>query len=50
MIEMLLSKPTSEPWLTLDYDEWMCVKQGRGISAFLTNLVLDSSAQGNSVC
>ena len=23
-----VSKPTSEPWLTLDYDEWMCVKEG----------------------
>jgi len=24
-----VSKPTSEPWLTLDYDEWMCVLKGR---------------------
>lgn len=24
-----ISTPTSEPWLTLDYDEWMCVLKGR---------------------
>jgi len=23
-----ITKPTSEPWLTLDYDEWMCVTKG----------------------
>ena len=23
-----VSKPTAEPWLTLDYDEWICVKEG----------------------
>ena len=23
-----VSKPTAEPWLTLDYDEWICVKKG----------------------
>jgi len=23
-----ISKPTSEPWLTLEYDEWMCVTKG----------------------
>jgi uncharacterized protein (DUF952 family) len=25
---VLISKPTSEPWLTLDYDEWICVTKG----------------------
>uniref|UniRef100_A0A7S2JBZ5 Uncharacterized protein n=1 Tax=Haptolina brevifila TaxID=156173 RepID=A0A7S2JBZ5_9EUKA len=24
-----VSEPSSEPWLTLDYDEWMCVLKGR---------------------
>ena len=24
-----VAKPTSEPWLTLQYDEWMCVLKGR---------------------
>ena len=24
-----VSEPSSEPWLTLDYDEWMCVLSGR---------------------
>jgi uncharacterized protein (DUF952 family) len=24
-----VSEPTSEPWLTLDYDEWLCVIKGR---------------------
>lgn len=27
--KVTVSKPTSEPWLTLDYDEWMCVLEGR---------------------
>ena len=27
--KVTISKPTSEPWLTLDYDEWMCVLKGR---------------------
>lgn len=26
-----VAAPTSEPWLTLDYDEWMCVLKGRMI-------------------
>lgn len=24
-----IAAPTAEPWLTLDYDEWMCVTKGR---------------------
>ena len=24
-----VAEPSSEPWLTLDYDEWMCVIKGR---------------------
>lgn len=24
-----VSEPTAEPWLTLDYDEWLCVRKGR---------------------
>lgn len=24
-----VSEPTSEPWLTLDYDEWLCVLKGK---------------------
>ena len=24
-----VTNPSSEPWLTLDYDEWMCVLKGR---------------------
>lgn len=26
---VVVSKPTSEPWLTLHYDEWICVLKGR---------------------
>uniref|UniRef100_A0A7S2RPF2 Cupin n=1 Tax=Eucampia antarctica TaxID=49252 RepID=A0A7S2RPF2_9STRA len=26
-----VSEPTSEPWLTLDYDEWLCVLKGKMI-------------------
>jgi len=25
---VIVSEPTSEPWLTLDYDEWICVLKG----------------------
>ncbi|KAG7359814.1 mannose-6-phosphate isomerase [Nitzschia inconspicua] len=25
---VVVSKPASEPWLTLDYDEWLCVVRG----------------------
>jgi mannose-6-phosphate isomerase-like protein (cupin superfamily) len=24
-----VSEPTAEPWLTLDYDEWLCVRKGK---------------------
>mmetsp|Transcript_17144 Transcript_17144/g.24442 ORF Transcript_17144/g.24442 Transcript_17144/m.24442 type:complete len:274 (+) Transcript_17144:420-1241(+) len=24
-----VSKPTSEPWLTIDYDEWICILKGK---------------------
>ena len=27
--QVTVSKPTSEPWLTLDYDEWICVTSGK---------------------
>ncbi|KAG7353642.1 DUF952 domain containing protein [Nitzschia inconspicua] len=26
---VVVSKPASEPWLTLDYDEWICVVRGK---------------------
>jgi uncharacterized protein (DUF952 family) len=26
--QVFISKPTSEPWLTLNYDEWICVTKG----------------------
>lgn len=29
-----ITKPTSEPWLTLDYDEWMCVRKGKCVLKF----------------
>lgn len=25
---VVVSQPTAEPWLTLEYDEWICVKKG----------------------
>jgi len=27
--KVTVSQPTAEPWLTLDYDEWICVLSGR---------------------
>lgn len=29
-----ISEPTSEPWLTLNYDEWICILKGRIIFYF----------------
>jgi len=29
-----VSEPTSEPWLTLDYDEWLCVRKGKMVLHF----------------
>ena len=29
-----VAKPTAEPWLTLHYDEWICVVKGRMICKF----------------
>lgn len=29
-----VSKPTAEPWLTLDYDEWLCVRKGYMVLEF----------------
>ena len=26
---VIVATPTSEPWLTLDYDEWICVLKGK---------------------
>ena len=33
-----VAAPTSEPWLTLHYDEWICILEGR--------MVLQSARQG----
>jgi uncharacterized protein (DUF952 family) len=29
-----VSKPTAEPWLTLDYDEWLCIRKGKMVLHF----------------
>lgn len=29
-----ITEPTSEPWLTLDYDEWICVRTGKMVLQF----------------
>lgn len=29
-----ITEPTSEPWLTLDYDEWICVRTGKMVLHF----------------
>ena len=29
-----VSQPTAEPWLTLDYDEWLCVLKGKMVLHF----------------
>jgi len=32
-----VSEPTSEPWLTLDYDEWLCVRRGKLVLHYYEN-------------
>jgi len=39
-----VSNPTSEPWLTLDYDEWMCVLKGRMVLLYGDGLELEVTA------
>ncbi|KAL3936032.1 MAG: hypothetical protein SGBAC_008562 [Bacillariaceae sp.] len=29
-----ITEPTAEPWLTLDYDEWLCVRKGKMVLHF----------------
>ena len=31
--KVVVSAPTEEPWLTLSYDEWICVTKGRIVMA-----------------
>ena len=39
-----VSSPSSEPWLTLDYDEWMCVLKGRMVLLHGNGLELEVTA------
>jgi len=41
---VVVSAPTSEPWLTLDYDEWLCVLKGRVEIHYGDNKVLHVEA------
>lgn len=43
-----ISAPTSEPWLTLHYDEWMCVLKGRMVLHFGNDQTLEVK-QGQTV-
>ena len=36
-----VSKPTREPWLTLDYDEWICVTSGKIVLHYEQDKVLE---------
>lgn len=38
-----ISAPTSEPWLTLHYDEWMCVLKGRMVLHYGSGETLEVS-------
>jgi len=37
-----VSSPTSEPWLTLDYDEWLCVTKGKMVLQCQQNKEIDT--------
>ena len=37
-----VSSPTSEPWLTLDYDEWLCVTKGKMVLHYQQNKDIDT--------
>jgi mannose-6-phosphate isomerase-like protein (cupin superfamily) len=37
-----VSSPTSEPWLTLDYDEWLCVTKGKMVLHIQQNKEIDT--------
>mmetsp|Transcript_115497 Transcript_115497/g.199637 ORF Transcript_115497/g.199637 Transcript_115497/m.199637 type:complete len:152 (-) Transcript_115497:35-490(-) len=39
-----ISAPTSEPWLTLHYDEWMCVLKGRMVLLYADGKSLEVGA------
>ena len=43
-----VSKPTSEPWLTLHYDEWICVQKGLMIIEYEDSNGVISSIQVNA--
>lgn len=40
-----VSEPTSEPWLTLDYDEWLCVRKGKMVLLYHNDDGSDASLE-----
>jgi len=40
-----ISEPTAEPWLTLDYDEWLCVRKGKMVLKFQNDDGSDASME-----
>ena len=39
-----ITEPTSEPWLTLDYDEWICVLKGKIVFLYGDNEQIEANA------
>ena len=39
-----ISEPTAEPWLTLEYDEWLCVRKGKMVLHYGNGETLDVNA------
>ncbi|KAL3904703.1 MAG: hypothetical protein SGARI_004806 [Bacillariaceae sp.] len=39
-----VSEPTAEPWLTLDYDEWLCVRKGKMVLHYGEEKTLEVNA------
>lgn len=38
---VVVNKPTSEPWLTLHYDEWICILKGKMVILYGDGLILE---------
>lgn len=43
-----VSQPTAEPYLTLDYDEWLCVRKGKMVLHFQKEDGTDSTLEVNA--
>lgn len=43
-----VSEPTAEPWLTLEYDEWLCIREGKMVVQYQDGNGEDASLEVNA--